>query len=63
MARKKAFEPATKAKPKVELSNLFSCAEVIASGVMDWVCVDNEGRMFYGSTQAEAEKARANYHK
>jgi hypothetical protein len=61
--RKKAFEPATKAKPKVEPGNLFACAEAIASGVMDWVAADHEGRLFYGHTQAEAEKSRATYHK
>lgn len=63
MAKKKAFEPAAKAKPKAEPSNLFACAEAIASGIMDWVAADHEGRLFYGPTQLEAEKARANYHK
>lgn len=63
MPKKKAFEPAIKARPKVDPNNLFATAEAIAEGVMDWAAADHEGRLFYGSTQLEADKARATYHK
>lgn len=62
MPRKKSFEPATRVKASAKIESKWD-KEVVDSGVVDWVAVDDAGREFYGSTQAEAEKLRADYHK
>lgn len=62
MPRKKVFEPATPTKASAKIESKWS-TEVVNSGVVDWVAVDDEGREFYGSTKLEAEKLRADYHK
>lgn len=61
--RKKAFEPAVKTKFDKSWDSDEGRKEARDTGICDWSALDHEGRTFYGSTQAEAEKLRATYHK